>query len=127
MQENFPARAAQNPDDPRRYPRFSLPLPVSLLVRDAGASLASSETVCLQDISLTGLSFTAERAYRGDQTLEVQIALGEHLYALRLLVQRSHPTETDGRAAHSIATLFQRGDDIHPFLAHLAAFLHRQP
>ena len=146
MNENFPAsttpvpsspaQTRRSPDDPRRYPRYQLSLPVSIVVRDDAprapshlnpTETARPETVCLQDISLTGLSFLADRPYPVDQTLAIQIALGDRPYALRVLVQRSQATMADGRTAYSIATLFVRGAEIHPFLAHLAAFLHRQP
>ncbi len=114
------------PDDTatRRYPRYQLPLPVSILVSDDREEATHPETVSLRDISLTGLYFFSDRAYESGRHLAVQIALAGRDYRLRVLVQRSQLTHSQGRAVYGIAVLFVRGDEIHPFLADLATFLN---
>ncbi len=125
MENQLTAAAVPDLTDPRRYPRFTVPLPVSILVSEEGS--VPAETATLQDISLTGLYFVSERAYDTDRHLSVQIALGGRDYHIRVLVQRSQRKQEGNPALYGIAVLYVRGNEIHPFLADLAAFLNHQP
>jgi len=110
-----------SPDSGRRYPRYPVQLPISATVVEEDAPVVS-----LHDISLTGFYFTSARAYAVDIPIEMQVVLADQDYRIKALVQRSGAQ--DGlEAAHGTAVLFVRGGDIHPFLAAVAAHLHRWP
>ena len=109
----------------RRYPRYQVPLPVSVIVSEDREEETHPETVSLRDISLTGLYFLSDRPFEIGRQLAVQIALADRDYRIQVLVQRSQATQYRSRPAYGIAVLFVRGDEVHPFLAELAALLNQ--
>ena len=125
MEEQFTATLDSASVNDRRYPRYQTPVPVSIIIREDSGAEEFSETVSLQNISLTGLYFNSKRTYAEGCHLEVMIALGERHYQIRVLVQRCAGLENNDAPTYGVAVLFVRGAEIHPFLAELAAFLKK--
>ncbi len=133
MDDSLAALDSPPPDSGRRYPRYPVQIPIHVTVieegagRDVAASEPPSSTVSLHDISLTGFYFTSPRVYPMDSPIELHVALAGQSFRIKALVQRSKEAQDGPEAAHGTAVLFVRGGDIHPFLAAVAAHLHRWP
>ncbi len=133
MDNSFAALDSPPPGSGRRYPRYPVQIPIAVTVaeegagREAGDSEPPLSTVSLHDISLTGFYFTSPRAYPIDSPIELHVALAGQSFRIKAMVQRSKAAQDGPQAAHGTAVLFVRGGDIHPFLAAVAAHLHRWP
>lgn len=122
MDDSFAALDGPPPGSGRRYPRYPVQIPIAVTVAEEDAPVVS-----LHDISLTGFYFTSARAYAVGSPIDLHVALAGHDYRVCASVQRSEAMRDGPEAAHGTAVLFVRGGDIHPFLAAVAAHLHRWP